>query len=55
MVTMQSSFFDLTFWVVAGTALHIATFVGVCLHALKRRKGGKGVRKGVRKGVSPGI
>ena len=35
---MQHELFGLTFWVVSGTALHIAVFIGICLHALKRRR-----------------
>ena len=35
---MQQSTFDLTFWVVSSTALHLVAFAGVCLHALKRRR-----------------
>ncbi len=35
---MQQSTFDLTFWVVSSTALHLVAFTGVCLHALKRRR-----------------
>ncbi len=35
---MEQRFFDLTFWVVFSTALHLVAFVGVALHALKRRR-----------------
>ncbi len=35
---MEQSSLNLTFWVVFSTALHLMTFAGVCLHALKRRR-----------------
>ncbi len=35
---MEQGFFDLTFWVVFSSVLHIAAFIGVCLHALQRRR-----------------
>ena len=35
---MDTGNFDLTYWVVTTTALHIASFVGVTLHALQRRR-----------------
>jgi len=35
---MEHGFFNLTFWMVSSTLLHILAFIGVCLHALKRRR-----------------
>jgi len=35
---MEQRFFDLTFWVVLSTALHILAFIGITLHALQRRR-----------------
>jgi cardiolipin synthase len=35
---MEQSIFDLRFWVLLSTGLHIITFAGVCLHALHRRR-----------------
>ncbi len=35
---MEQGFFDLTFWVVSSSVLHVAAFIGVCLHALQRRR-----------------
>jgi cardiolipin synthase len=35
---MQESIFDLGYWVVLSTLLHVAAFIGVSLHALKRRR-----------------
>jgi cardiolipin synthase len=35
---MEQTTFDFTFWVVFSTALHIAAFIGVTLHALQRRR-----------------
>ena len=35
---MEQRFFDLTFWVVLSTTLHILTFIGITLHALQRRR-----------------
>jgi len=35
---MEQTNFDLTFWVVFSSALHLAAFVGVTLHALQRRR-----------------
>jgi len=38
MQRMEHGFFDLTFWMVFSTLLHVLAFVSVCLHALKRRR-----------------
>ncbi len=35
---MQEGLLDVRYWVVLSTALHLVAFVGVCLHALKRRR-----------------
>ncbi|WP_168442464.1 cardiolipin synthase [Pontiella desulfatans] len=35
---MEPATHDLTFWVVISTGLHIVAFIGVTLHALKRRR-----------------
>ncbi len=35
---MEETSFDLTFWVVFSTALHIVAFIGVTFHALQRRR-----------------
>ncbi len=35
---MGQNVFDLTFWVVFSTGLHFLAFIGVCLHALQRRR-----------------
>ncbi len=35
---MEQCFFDLTFWMVTTTVLQGAAFIGVCLHALQRRR-----------------
>ena len=35
---MEPNSFDLTFWVVFSTALHLVAFLGVFLHALQRRR-----------------
>lgn len=35
---MQESFFDVGYWVVLSTVLHLIAFIGVFLHALKRRR-----------------
>jgi cardiolipin synthase len=35
---MEHEFFNLTFWMVLTTLLHLLAFFGVCLHALKRRR-----------------
>jgi cardiolipin synthase len=38
MVSMEQTSFDLTFWVVFSSALHLLAFLGVVLHALRRRR-----------------
>lgn len=38
MVSMEQETFDLTFWFVFSSALHLLAFVGVALHALQRRR-----------------
>jgi len=35
---MEQNTFDITYWVILSTALHIVAFTGVTLHALKRRR-----------------
>lgn len=35
---MDQSSYDITFWVVFSTALHLVAFIGVVLHALRRRR-----------------
>jgi cardiolipin synthase len=38
MFSMEDTLFGLKYWVVLGTAVHILAFIGVCLHALHRRR-----------------
>jgi cardiolipin synthase len=38
MLRMEQSIFDLKYWFVLGTTLHVLAFIGVCLHALHRRR-----------------